>query len=517
MAVSWLRLSLLSLAISTGCIAPPSSPDLGGGDATGTPEDNGKGGDGGFQSCAEDADCPDRYVCDSDKNICVEGAPEPQVECRDDEDCDRGLRCVASRCEPPAEIDGLCGEDSDCDDNMICDEQQCRPGECTPDRGCDDEEECVHGRCRPVDPSDCMEEGCPGDAVCHPDLRRCLDPDPDQCRENGDCRRNQQCVEGRCVDGRAEVCEADEDCDLGLICDPLLHTCRPQVGETCANDEDCGIDERCQAVNRDTRRCVSFPCLDDVQCRARGGVCDEDTNRCIPDDRPGCDTDRDCERNELCNRNARRCEPKAEGTCFSDFDCEEGTRCDRESRECVPENFCRTALDCLAGELCDRFECRPTRAGDRCWNNDGCGDGLVCQRGICRDEDDAGGRPGGGGPGGGPGGGGEAECRSNRDCDRGEVCDDGECRRERDEPRCRDDGDCDGDEVCTEGRCQPDDGGEPPEPEPEPFPNACGENQSCPEGQACYEERCRDRCEEDADCEEGGRCMAIGMQQRICL
>ena len=47
-------------------------------------------------------------------------------------------------------------------------------GECTPDRGCDDEEECVHGRCRPVDPSDCMEEGCPGDAVCHPDLRRCV-------------------------------------------------------------------------------------------------------------------------------------------------------------------------------------------------------------------------------------------------------------------------------------------------------------------------------------------------------
>ena len=50
---------------------------------------------------------------------------------------------------------------------------------------------------------------------------------------------------------------------------------------------------------------------------------------------------------------------------------------------------------------------------------------------------------------------------------------------ERDDPRCQSDRDCDGDEVCASR-----DDASPmmvvnPRAEPEPFPNACGENQSC--------------------------------------
>lgn len=71
-----------------------------------------------LETCASDAECPDRYACIA--SACREG-------CRGDADCDAGIEvCDAAReCAPRS-----CAEDGDCGDG-VCIGDLCRSGEGT--------------------------------------------------------------------------------------------------------------------------------------------------------------------------------------------------------------------------------------------------------------------------------------------------------------------------------------------------------------------------------------------------
>jgi len=128
-----------------------------------------------LDSCVEDADCQDGFVCD-DNNECT----EPALECETDDDCDEGESCVNNVC-----VGDTCMNDDDCAGDLVCDDGVCT--EPTTDE-CMTDEDCAEGEvCN--DENQCVDDGTiPGDI----------------CTDDSDCGPDARCVDAVCVEGAIE-------------------------------------------------------------------------------------------------------------------------------------------------------------------------------------------------------------------------------------------------------------------------------------------------------------------------
>ncbi|RYZ02773.1 MAG: hypothetical protein EOO73_30380 [Myxococcales bacterium] len=184
--------------------------------------------------------------------------------------------------------------------------------------------------------------------------------------------------------------------------------------------------------------------------------------------------------------------------CESSRDCDAGARCVAAARpykvcQLEEERACERSSDCAEGLVCGvDGECR-----DRCLTPSDCVEGQECVSGTCADtnELDEGGQltPAPGKDFGAEG----APCVYVSDCSGALLCRGQACL-----PQCRADRDCDAGQVCEDTRCV-DDGNQP---------LACSYNSECEteRGERCLGGGCRCMCVEDRDCTGGRTCDGCG-------
>ena len=122
-----------------------------------------------------------------------------------------------------------------------------------------------------------------------PDWLHCSERFGNVCAECDDefgCRPGERCnlSNGLC----AKVCEHDDECFDGLVCDPILEAC-----VFCSSDQQCLSDQ-----NENTRRCVlnyCFECTESTDClKGPRQICAN--RRCVE-----CEFDEDCGFGQHCD------------------------------------------------------------------------------------------------------------------------------------------------------------------------------------------------------------------------
>lgn len=122
-------------------------------------------------ACIEYPNCENDEHCEEKGEYCLN---QKCAQCRQDNHCDRGNRCVGGACEA---IAGWCESESECGDGMRCKNNICSP-ECSVSADCSDGKVCTNGKCA------------------------------FQCATNDDCKTGELCNAGRCIASTA----APSDC-----------------------------------------------------------------------------------------------------------------------------------------------------------------------------------------------------------------------------------------------------------------------------------------------------------------
>lgn len=246
------------------------------------------------------------------------------------------------------------------------------------------------------------------------------------CATSQDCRSGEACAAGVCVEEPTPSCLSDQDCAAGEVCTDgaclACQDCLCTSNADCADGQSCNlatgecIDTACvpkgdlcvQAICDADGACTDLPC--DLGCEAGsvqmgcecvsqacettedcGGVpCVEGT--CLP-----CGSDADCAEGEACLPDGV-C--TAATRCLDDLDCGADERC--AEGLCVPRPQCTLDRNCRMNELCIGGQCV---LAPECSQDLDCPDGFECVGGNCF----------------------EKLCRGPQDCERGQVCDAGEC------------------------------------------------------------------------------------------
>lgn len=224
------------------------------------------------------------------------------------------------------------------------------------------------------------------------------------CSVDTDCREAEICLAGVCTENPEPSCVLDADCGAGEVCN--AGTCEPCADCVCATNADCAEGQTC---NLATGECV------DTACVPKGDLCVQEV--C---DAEGC-TDVPCDLGCAPGTTQAGCECVV-STCESSADCE-GAPC--VDGACLP---CGSDADCGEGEIClDSGACS---AATRCGDDSDCGAEEQCTNdGVCE------GRP---------------QCTLDRNCDDNELCIGGQCVLA---PECSADAECPDGFECVGGNC----------------------------------------------------------------
>jgi len=262
------------------------------------------GGQG--EVCVEDADCAGNEYA----TRCVRGAPDPGAEARCEIPCEGGEGVAATpdaaacapgeTCVPGAAVDG--GK-----------AYYCKPAKFRVDLNLVDQ--CIAYHLGGLQPT-FSDNQCSLEA----NLTRLLDQnadgtfnifDLDLCilafLEQPSCDPE----EGTCDAPDLTACATDEDCGLGLYCDPEHHSCQRDCGVVAGREPGLGALDR--------------------ECMGNGTVCDRTRGRCVAIDvtQATCDVDGDCPAGSYCFLG--RCAPR----CYRSSDCPSG------GWYCTENNRCR--------------------------------------------------------------------------------------------------------------------------------------------------------------------------------
>jgi hypothetical protein len=190
------------------------------------------------QSCAEDANCEVRQICNDDGD-CASQPCQRDAECGQNGLCLDSGRCGSlNQCYRDSDCGGggwwcadaygcffdelLCNQDEDCAFGLPCTQGQCGYEGCSRDNECDNNLVCMAGECINID------NGCAVDRNC---------PQGELCNNAGRCAAPTGCV-------RDDVCELDELCSDDGDCVPYLINVEP-VQDFCRNADDCRSNEIC--------------------------------------------------------------------------------------------------------------------------------------------------------------------------------------------------------------------------------------------------------------------------------
>ena len=445
-------------------------------------------------------------VCDEDANDCVVQDRSDGTAC-DNRACTTGESCQSGACSGGSAVD--CSTAGDDCNTASCDagglEGNCDiltpvtdGTSCDSGNVCNSNDTCQGGACTDGPGPDCSTAGdeC-NDASCDPSGAEgncdTLTPvtDGTSCDTGNVCSSNDTCQGGVCTDGSGPDCGFfGDDCNTAS-CDPSGAESNCDVLTPLADGTSCGDGSHCT----DGDECISGVCepgsgLDcsslDTQCQI--GVCDEDANDCVLQDRPDgtpCDDFDPCSTGEEC----------AGGVCGggSAVDCS------------LSGDPCNTASCNSGGEEGNCDDLTPVANGSACDTGSPCSSGDTCQGGVCT-----------GGPG--------PDCSMfNTECTAG-ACNpagaEGNCDQLNavdDGTPCPDDNLCDGDESCVNGNCV--NNGTPVVCE-EPLvcdretgecvidePGVCATSDDCPGTQVCaFDLVCRRPCDGDDDCRTNMTC-----------
>lgn len=240
-----------------------------------------------------------------------------------------------------------------------------------------------------------------------------------------------ECDSAGCWDDGDLWCSLNEDCPNGTFCD----------GGMCVNTPNCDYDNACPggyACDFAREACVpqeiGFTCETSDDCFG-GCYCDEGV--CL--ETGMCEADEECAavgENLICDGARATCIPDpgpcptGDCGCAVDADCGDGLVC--EQGLCfAPELLCQTDTQCGEGRVCDGAFCAKSCSVDGvCPTGQACGADAVCRDIV----------------------GGLGECVYSSDCGDGNECINATCFS-----TCSDDSACGGFEYCDHGACRPDD------------------------------------------------------------
>ncbi len=269
--------------------------------------------------------------------------------------------------------------------------------------------------------------------------------------------------ESRCGDG---VVDENEECDDGAsnsLSGPCLPTCQladcgdgifqPNLGEECDDGKHCEDGTQCSVDST----CIG---IGNGVCTVRSGDgCSDDCQI------ETCTSNSDCE-SGFCVTNTKGpvCTKTAENDCPQDF----------ETKICAPK-FCKKNNQCGIIGVCRHGKCKPKpcRADNDC---DGVDNNCDTQKGVCVSKPN---KP--------------EVCGKDDDCNSGtgEVCDDGTCATP-----CDQDDDCDSGKMCDTNKklCVT---------PLKVKPGKCGDDRNCSKGETCDNGQCDTSCDQDDDCNSG--------------
>jgi hypothetical protein len=341
--------------------------------------------------------------CTGDAVSCDDGNP-----CTDDS-CEKGLGCQTSF------NTAACDDDNACTVGDACTEGQCLGAEnlcaCATDVDCLPKDDgnlcngalrCVDGFCE-VDPATVVtcplsKEPCV-ENVCVPATGTCemtVASDGDACDDGDLCTVNDKCAAGKCLSGKATVCDDVNGCTKDS-CDPQSGcNFEPVSGVECDDGNGCTTgdtckDGKCEGTGGDACACASYldcaPFEDGNYCNGTllctDGSCVLDPVSVIK-----CDTSKDGEcATTTCQPDSGECAPVPveNGTQCTDEDvCSTASEC--QDGECVGTE----SLDCDDGDPCSLDTCdseagckHPPAPGAACDDGDACTVEDVCTENGC--------------------------------------------------------------------------------------------------------------------------------------
>lgn len=294
--------------------------------------------------------------------------------------CDPGMYCNEAALCSPCVGDKFCGKS--CKECMapepfcVRDPRNSDPNrdytcvQCRDDNDCSQGLKCVRGQCK--NPCNC----CPDSPFCvatetaiqFADVRNCS-----QCRTKADCGEGRDCdlLNARCVDGAVPENNKDDRCGPEGVNCPVLTKDEPKGPRPyCFNAAvctQCRFDYHCKAGTY-CRNGDCVPCTHDRHCGPSCKSCglayevaiDGDQVTSIKTDKPFCLTPSGDVQASTCVR------------CLTDAQCGEGGVCNPSTHEC--ENKCQ--VTCEPGKLCDGGKCVECLTSSQC----PCGQ---CQDGTC--------------------------------------------------------------------------------------------------------------------------------------
>ncbi|RZF34371.1 hypothetical protein LSTR_LSTR008910 [Laodelphax striatellus] len=496
--------------------------------------------------------------------------PGAVVGCAANSDCSMEEACINRLCITPCN----CGPNADCKVSNHYPTCFCRPGysgnpqfgcvkvSCEADEQCPSDKTCYNGEC--VNPC-ILGDPCVANAECyggnHRSNCRCrpgysgnplLQCEQIECRIDADCPQDRTCLNEKCVNPCVDVanapCAVNAHCyvrnhNAGCRCPPHaplgnpLSYCErappPDTEPECRHDTDCPSQLAC-IDNACTNPCVALgPCsasarcsvLDTMPVRTMICTCPEgwvpnSEGECKPiilPMPPGCMADSECSSNETCiNRMCRNpCNCGKNAQCFVQdhrpiCSCQSGY-------EGNPQIACRT-VGCRSDSECDSGKaCINGNCVNPCVINDPCGANAECyvlgNRAECRCLSGYQGNPrdrclvvG---------------CRSNSDCPEDRACINAQCINPCIyEHPCALRAECQVHNHLALCRCPLGSVGNPyvscrPEPTPE-----CKVDGDCPPFFGCFNERCREPCNQVQPCDRPAECQAVSslpVRTMICV
>jgi Cys-rich repeat protein len=222
--------------------------------------DAGNADDNACVECIDDGDCTGGELCNTTNGTCV--------ECLDDTACTGDEICNLSTntCEPP------CTNDDDCENGLVCDTAT---NTCV---GCVDDADCESGVCD-EDAQVCVE--CLVNADCPTAEPVCKQGDTNadnecvECVADSDCGSNEcNTTTNTCEEPPATGCDADDDCQIGQVCDTISRDCIPGcrvdgTGNGCPEGQLCVEVAAGDAIGR----CEAIPEEEEPGFDLRGGGC----------------------------------------------------------------------------------------------------------------------------------------------------------------------------------------------------------------------------------------------------
>uniref|UniRef100_A0A0K2TAS5 Putative LOC101893139 [Musca domestica] n=1 Tax=Lepeophtheirus salmonis TaxID=72036 RepID=A0A0K2TAS5_LEPSM len=464
-------------------------------------------------------DCGIKAKCKTEyhRGICVceeglQGSPFiecKEVECRKERDCKTNEKCDMNtyKCFPLCDFENPCAEGASCLAQNHKEKCVCQPPllgngfvlcslpvkteepECRIDDDCPSKHACINRKC---------QNPCSRRNPCLPS-ETCLvvDSSPSKsvscsCREGFYVGKNGDCIE---VDGQPE-CRSHSDCRYNEQCQSgsCLDACRIRL---------CGINAICVAENHEsTCACrIRFSGNPEVACLPISPLVVE----ALP---PGCRSDSECPTYNQCQNNKCVDPCIVNDPCGKDAFCKvnyhvplcrcpEGFEGD-PSIECKPPT--PLSIGCSADSDCPVVEaCLNTKCVDPC----NCGENALCRKinhkAVCFCPSGFSGNP-------------EVlceklECTSDEDCSNDKMCHENTCAN----PcillnPCAINGECIPSNHVSKCRCPSDMNGDPYSL---CVDVECAINEDCNSERACYQDKCIDPCVLDNPCAPNALCKTV--------